>query len=195
MVSIIIAVIVIALVFWIISLYNKLVDLRNQYRNAFAQIDVQLKRRYDLIPNLVKTARSYMGHERDTLEAVTTARNAAQEASTEAAADPSNASSLRKLAQADAALGSSLARLFAVGEAYPDLKASQIMGQLSSELSATENQIAAIRETFNDAVTVYNTTLGQFPANAIASAFKFSPAELLKATESEAERKAVAVQF
>ena len=182
-------------VFWLVGAYNRLVAQRNEFKNAFAQIDVQLKRRYDLIPNLVETAKKYIAHERDTLEAVVKARNTAVSANTTAAADPANAEAMRQLGTAESGLTGALGRLFAVSEAYPDLKANQTMMQLSEELTSTENRIAFARQAFNDSVMGYNNSVQQFPSNFIANAFSFQPAELLKATESDEERKAVKVQF
>lgn len=184
-----------AIVFWAAAAYNRLVGQRNEFKNAFAQIDVQLKRRYDLIPNLVETAKKYIAHERETLEAVVKARNSAVAANTAAAADPSNAEAMRQLTSAEGGLAGALGRLFAVVEAYPDLKANQTMMQLTEELTSTENRIAFARQAFNDAVMSYNNAVQQVPSNFIASAFSFQPAELLKATESDEERKAVKVQF
>jgi LemA protein len=187
--------IIAVLVFWAIGAYNRLVDLRNRFKNAFAQIDVQLKRRYDLIPNLVETARAYMKHERETLEAVIRARNSAVTANAAAAADPGNATAIASLAAAEGLLGGALGKLFALAEAYPDLKANQNMMQLTEELTGTENKIAFARQAFNDAVMTFNTAVQQFPSNLLASIFNFAPAELLAATESADERKAVKVQF
>lgn len=187
--------VIVAIVFWLISLYNNLVDLRNRFKNAFSQIDVQLKRRYDLIPNLVETAKAYMAHERETLEAVIAARNSALSASQKAAADPANAGAMRDLAAAESTLAGGLGRLFALSEGYPDLKANQTMMQLSEELTSTENKVSFARQAFNDAVTFYNTAIEKFPGNLIAGTFGFLSAELLKATESEDERKAVKVSF
>jgi LemA protein len=187
--------IVVALVFWAIGAYNRLVGLRNRFKNAFAQIDVQLKRRYDLIPNLVETAKAYMKHERETLDAVIRARNTAVSANTAAAADPANAEAMKQLIAAEGALTGALGKLFALAEAYPDLKANQNMMQLSEELTGTENKISFARQAFNDAVMAYNTAVEQFPSNFIAGAFSFKQAELLQATESADERKAVKVQF
>jgi LemA protein len=180
---------------WGMSAYNRLVAQRNEFKNAFAQIDVQLKRRYDLIPNLVETAKKYISHERETLEAVTRARNSAVSAHAAVAGDPANPEAMRQLAAAEGGLSGALGRLFAVAEAYPDLKANQTMMQLTEELTSTENRIAFARQAFNDAVMTYNTAVQQFPSNFIAGAFSFQPAELLKATESDEERKAVKVQF
>jgi LemA protein len=187
--------IVAVLVFWAIGAYNRLVALRNRFKNAFAQIDVQLKRRYDLIPNLVETAKAYMKHERETLEAVIRARNSAMTANLAAAADPGNAAAITGLTAAEGALSGALGKLFALAEAYPDLKANQNMMQLTEELTGTENKIAFARQAFNDAVMTFNTAVQQFPSNLLASIFNFAPAELLAATESADERKAVKVQF
>jgi len=182
-------------VFGLVGAYNRLVAQRNEFKNAFAQIDVQLKRRYDLIPNLVETAKKYIAHERDTLEAVIKARNTAVSANTTAAADPSNPEAMRQLTSAEGGLTGALGRLFAVAESYPDLKANETMKQLSEELTSTENRIAFARQAFNDSVMTYNNSVQQFPSNFIASAFSFQPGELLKSTESDEERKAVKVQF
>lgn len=182
-------------VFWAIGAYNRLVDLRNRFKNAFAQIDVQLKRRYDLIPNLVETAKAYMKHERETLEAVIKARNTAVTANAAAAANPGNPAAMQGLMTAEGALTGALSKLFALAEAYPDLKANQNMMQLSEELTGTENKISFSRQAFNDAVMTYNTAAQQFPSNVIAGMFSFTPAELLQATENAEERKAVRVQF
>jgi LemA protein len=188
-------VLIAAVVFGAMAIYNRLVAQRNEFKNAFAQIDVQLKRRYDLIPNLVETAKKYIAHERETLEAVVKARNSAVSANTAAAGDPANPEAMRQLAAAEGGLSGALGRLFAVAEAYPDLKANQNMMQLTEELTSTENRIAFARQAFNDAVMTYNNAVQQFPSNFIAGAFSFPPAELLKATESDEERKAVKVQF
>jgi LemA protein len=187
--------IIAVLVFWAIGAYNRLVDLRNRFKNAFAQIDVQLKRRYDLIPNLVETAKAYMKHERETLEAVIRARSGAVTASASAAADPGNPVAMAGLASAEGLLGGALGKLFALAEAYPELKADQNMLQLTEELTGTENRIGFARQAFNDAVMTFNTAAQQFPSNLIASIFSFKTAELLAATESADERKAVKVQF
>src|SRR5512135_751762 len=187
--------VVVAHAFWAVGIYNGLVQLRNRFKNAFAQIDVQLKRRYDLIPNLVETAKAYMKHERETLEAVIRARNSAVTANSAAAADPGNASAIAGLTAAEGALSGALGKLFALAEAYPDLKANQNMMQLTEELTGTENKISFARQAFNDAVMSYNTSSQQFPTNVIASMFSFAPAELLKATESDDERRPVKVQF
>jgi len=179
----------------VISIYNGLVTTRNRYKNAYAQIDVQLKRRYDLIPNLVETAKGYIKHERETLEAVIKARNSAVGAAEKAAANPGDPAAMQSLAGAESALGGMLGRLFALAEAYPDLKANQNMMQLSEELTSTENKIAFSRQAFNDAVTAYNIAREKFPANIVAGMFNFGPAELLQATESAEERKAPKVSF
>ena len=192
---IVVLVIIAVVVFWAVGAYNRLVSLRNKFRNAFAQIDVQLKRRYDLIPNLVETAKAYMKHERETLENVIKARNTAVSANAAASADPGSVSAIQGLVAAEGALSGALSRLFALAEAYPDLKANQNMMQLTEELTGTENKISFARQSFNDAVMSYNTASQQFPTNVIASAFSFAPAELLKSTESDDERRAVKVQF
>jgi LemA protein len=168
-----------------IALYNRLVTLRNRFKNAFAQIDVQLKRRYDLIPNLVETARGYLKHERETLEAVIAARNQAAGAVKQAAAAPGNPQAMALLSGAESALTGALGRLFALAEAYPDLKANQTMMQLSEELTSTENRVAFARQAFNDAVMTYNTAREVFPAVLIAGAFQFSAAALLEIEDSE----------
>ena len=187
-------VILIMLIFWGISIYNGLVTLRNRFKNAFAQIDVQLKRRYDLIPNLVETAKGYMQHERETLEAVIAARNSAQSASQQAAADPSNGSAITALSGAETALTGTLGRLFAVMEAYPDLKANQNMLALQEELTSTENRIAFARQSYNDNVTTYNTARETFPSNIISGMFNFKEATLFEVT-NQAEKEAVKVSF
>jgi LemA protein len=192
---IVVLVIVAVVVFWAVGAYNRLISLRNKFRNAFAQIDVQLKRRYDLIPNLVETAKAYMKHERETLENVIRARNSAVTANAAASADPGSASAIQGLVVAEGALSGALSRLFALAEAYPDLKANQNMMQLTEELTGTENKISFARQAFNDAVMSYNTSSQQFPTNVIAGMFSFAPAELLQSTESDEERRAVKVQF
>ncbi|HYA76242.1 MAG TPA: LemA family protein [Burkholderiaceae bacterium] len=184
-----------AIVVWAILAYNGLVGSRNQVKNSFAQIDVQLKRRYDLIPNLVETAKGYIKHERETLEAVTRARNLAVSAHANVAADPTDAEAVKQLGAAEQTLRSSLMRFFAVAEAYPDLKANQNMMQVSEELTSTENKIAFARQAFNDSVMSYNNVVQQFPGNLIANVFGFKTAEQLAATEAPEERKAVHVQF
>jgi len=185
---VILGLIVLALIF-LIGIYNRLVSARNAYKNAFAQIDVQLTRRYDLIPNLVETAKGYIKHERETLEAVVRARTAAVAGLKAAAASPGDPAALQQLAGAENTLAGALGRLFAVAEAYPDLKANQNMMQLSEELTSTENKVAFARQAFNDAVMSYNTTREVFPNNFVASAFGFAPAELLEI--ESAEKRAV----
>jgi len=180
---------------WAIAIYNGLVTLRNRFKNAFAQIDVQLKRRYDLIPNLVETAKGYMKHERETLEAVIKARNTAVAAAQAALANPGNPAAMRELGQAEGALSGVLGRMFALAEAYPDLKANQNMLSLQEELTSTENKVAFSRQAYNDSVMEYNTRRESFPENIFAGAFGFGPAELLAATESPEERKAPKVAF
>jgi LemA protein len=162
-----------------IGIYNRLVNLRNRVKNAFAQIDVQLTRRYDLIPNLVETVKGYLAHERETLEAVISARNTAVAGLKAAAADPSDAQAIQELAGAEAALQGTLGRLFALAEAYPDLKANQNMMQLQEELASTENKVAFARQAFNDAVMNYNNSRENFPNTIVAGLFDFEPAEFL----------------
>jgi len=187
--------VVVVLAFWAMSIYNRLVQLRNRFKNAFAQIDVQLKRRYDLIPNLVETAKGYMKHERETLEAVIKARNQAVTAATAAGANPGNPAAMQGLNQAEGALTGMLGRLFALSEAYPDLKANQNMLSIQEELSSTENKVAFARQAFNDSVMEYNTKRESFPDTIFAGMFGFGAAELLQATESAEERKAPQVKF
>ncbi|MRR54948.1 MAG: LemA family protein [Deltaproteobacteria bacterium] len=176
---------IVAAVLYVIAVYNRLVTLRNRFKNAFAQIDVQLKRRYDLIPNLVETAKGYLKHERETLEAVIAARNQAAGAAKQAAAEPGNPQAMALLSGAEGALTGALGRLFALAEAYPDLKANQTMMQLSEELTSTENRVAFARQAFNDAVMTYNTAREVFPAVLIAGTFQFSAAALLEIEDSE----------
>ena len=187
--------IVVAIVFFAIVIYNRLVALRNRYKNAFAQIDVQLKRRYDLIPNLVEAAKGYLAHERQTLEAVIAARGAAITASQRAAAAPGDPAAMQGLAQAEGVLGGALGRLLAVFEAYPDLKANQNVLQVQEELTSTENKVAFARQAYNDSVMEYNTKRESFPDNIFAGVFNFKEAELLKVAESAEERKAPKVSF
>lgn len=192
---VVLGVLVLVAVFWAVGAYNRLVGLQNQFKNAFAQIDVQLKRRYDLIPNLVETAKGYMKHERETLEAVIAARNQAVNANAKAAADPTDPSAMHMMAAAEGMLTSSLGKMFALSEAYPELKANQNMMQLTEELTSTENRIAFARQAYNDGVMQYNTSREQFPGSIIAGMFAFKPAELLQATEAPEERKPVKVSF
>jgi len=187
--------VIIALAVWAISIYNRLVAMRNRFKNAFAQIDVQLKRRYDLIPNLVETAKGYIKHERETLEAVIKARNSALSAAQAAAAAPGNPAAMQQLGQAEGTLTGVLGRMFALAESYPDLKANQNMLALQEELSSTENKVAFARQAFNDSVMEYNTTRESFPDSIFAGMFGFAAAELLQATESAEERKAPQVKF
>jgi len=186
--------IIAAIVFWAVGIYNRLVNERNRVRNAFAQIDVQLTRRYDLIPNLVEAVKGYMKHERETLEAVIKARNAASSALDEAKADPANAAAMKKLGGAEGALAGVLGRLFALSEAYPDLKANQNMMQFQEELASTENKVAFSRQAFNDAVMSFNNSVQNFPNNFIAGMFGFEPASFLE-IESEEMRDAPEVSF
>jgi len=179
---------------FIIGGYNRLVALRNRYQNAYAQIDVQLKRRYDLIPNLVETAKGYIRHERGTLEAVITARNAAAAANVKAAQSPGDAAAMKELSGAESALTGTLGRLFAVAEAYPDLKANTTMMSLMEELTSTENKVAFARQAYNDAVMTYNTQRETFPTNTIAAPFNFGPAELFVLEKPE-EKEAPKVSF
>jgi len=184
--------VIILLVLYFISIYNRLVTARNTFKNAFAQIDVQLTRRYDLIPNLVETAKGYMKHERETLEAVIAARNAAYSGLKAAAADPTNAQALQQLSGAENQLGGAMGRLMVTVEAYPDLKANQNMMQLSEELTSTENRVAFARQAFNDAVLAYNNLREVFPNNLIAGGF--APAQLLELPKPEM-REAPKVSF
>jgi LemA protein len=185
MVLIIILVLLAVLVVWAVSIYNRLIASRNNFRNAFAQIDVQLTRRYDLIPNLVETARAYLKHERETLESVISARNSAMAGLKAAAANPGSAAALEQLSGAEAGLAGALGRLFAVAEAYPDLKANTTMMQLSEELTSTENRVAFARQAFNDAVMGYNNTREMFPNSLVAGWFSFEPAKMLDAPAPE----------
>ncbi|MBC8148692.1 MAG: LemA family protein [Verrucomicrobiaceae bacterium] len=184
--------VVVLLAFYGIGQYNGLVKLRNRFRNAFAQIDVQLKRRHDLIPNLVETAKAYLSHEKDTLEAVIKARNAAEAA--REGLSPDNAAGMEKLMAAEGGLGSVMGRLFALSESYPDLKANENMKQLSEELTSTENKVAYARQGYNDSVMVYNTKREVFPSNIIAGMFNFNVGVLFEVTD-ESEREVVKVDF
>ena len=180
--------------FWVIGAYNGLVTLRNRFKNAFAQIDVQLKRRYDLIPNLVETAKGYLKHERETLEAVIAARNTAYAASKAAAANPADAAAMKGLLGAESGLAGAMSRLMVVAEQYPDLKANQNMMQLTEELTSTENKISFARQAYNDAVTSFNSKREVFPTNLIAGMFNFAEAALFQ-VENAAEREAPKVKF
>ena len=191
---IVLLVILIGIGVFVVGLYNGLVAGRNGYKNAFAQIDVQLTRRYDLIPNLVETAKAYMAHERGTLEAVIQARNSAVSGLSAAKANPGDAAAMQQLAGADNALTQTLGRLFALSEAYPDLKANQNMMQLSEELTSTENKVAFARQAYNDAVMGYNNRREMFPGSMVANMFAFQPAEQLK-IESETKRDVPKVSF
>lgn len=179
---------------WAVSVYNGLVALRNQIKNAFAQIDVQLQRRYDLIPNLVETAKGFLKHERETLQAVTEARNAAMSAAKAASANPTSASAIAGLGAAEGALSGALSRMMLVAEAYPDLKSDRHMSQLMEELASTENKVAFARQAYNDTVMVYNTKRESFPAVMIAGTFGFEAMKQLEIETPEA-RKNVKVQF
>lgn len=190
----ILVVLAVVVLLYVIGAYNGLVQLRNRFKNAFAQIDVQLKRRYDLIPNLVETAKGYLKHERETLEAVIAARNSASSASNKAAANPDDSNAIKGLIGAESALTGAMGRFFALAEAYPDLKANQNMMQLTEELTTTENKIAFARQAYNDAVMLYNTRREQFPTVILAGMFNFGPAELFEITEA-AQREAVKVSF
>lgn len=187
-------IVLIAGAFWLISIYNRLVSLRNRFKNAFAQIDVQLKRRYELIPNLVETAKSYMAHEKETLEAVIAARQGAVAASGRAAGDPADASAIQGLMAAEATLTGTLGKLFALQENYPDLKADSAMQQLMEELTSTDNRVAFARQAYNDSVMEYNTSREMFPNNFISGPFKFLAARLFE-IDVAAEREAPKVSF
>jgi len=177
---------------FLVGQYNGLVKLRNRYRNAFAQIDVQLKRRHDLIPNLVETAKAYLSHERETLEAVIQARNAAESA--RSGVNPDDQAGMQKLMEAEGGLGSVMGRLFALSEAYPDLRSNENMKQLSEELTSTENKVAFARQSYNDSVMGYNNKREAFPSNVVAGAFNFGPAVLFEVSD-DSERDAVSVSF
>ena len=191
---IVVLVVIVLVVLFLVSTYNGLVTSRNAYKNAFAQIDVQLTRRYDLIPNLVEIAKGYMKHERETLEAVITARNGAVSGLKAAAANPGDASAVQQLSGAEAQLGGALGRLFALSEAYPDLKANQNMMQLSEELTSTENKVAFARQAYNDAVMSYNNHREVFPASMVSGMFNFAPAQQLEVAKPE-QREAPKVSF
>ncbi|MGC9451524.1 MAG: LemA family protein [Oceanipulchritudo sp.] len=190
----IIAILLVALVLYAIGVYNSLVTLRNRFKNAFAQIDVQLKRRYDLIPNLVETAKGYLKHERETLEAVIQARNTAAQAGAKAADNPGDPGAIKSLAGAETMLSGAMSRFFALAEAYPDLKANQNMMQLTEELTSTENKISFARQSYNDAVMTYNTRREQFPAVVFAGMLNFTEAQLFE-IEDKTEKEAPKVSF
>lgn len=186
--------ILLVVLIWAIAIYNNLVNLRNRVKNGFSQIDVQLTRRYDLIPNLVESVKGYMAHERGTLEDVINARNAAVSGLKQAAADPSDPEAIKALAGAEATLGGTLGRLFALAESYPELKANENMMQLQEELASTENKVAFARQAFNDAVMTYNNGREVFPNSLIANNFGFKPAEFLEIDQEE-KREAPQVSF
>ena len=191
----VIVVIAIVLIAWIVGLYNGLVVLKNRFKNAFAQIDVQLRRRYDLIPNLVETAKGYLKHEREALTAVIEARNQAAGAAKALAAAPGDPSAVKAFASAESGLAGLLSRLMVVVERYPELKADAQMSRVMEELSSTENRIAFARQAYNDAVTEYNTKRELFPTSIVAGMFNFDPAALLESTDSAAQREAPQVKF
>jgi LemA protein len=193
-ITVVVLVVLLGLVAFIIGGYNKLVTLRNRFKNAYAQIDVQLKRRYDLIPNLVEIAKGYLTHERETLENVTKARNIAYTASQAAAANPGDASAMKNLVSAETGLAGTLSRLMMVSEQYPNLKANENMMQLTEELTSTENKISFARQAYNDSVMVYNTDREVFPSNIIAGIFNFGPAELFVIDKPE-QKDAPKVSF
>jgi len=190
----IVLIVIVLAVLFVVGLYNGLVTARNGYKNAFAQIDVQLSRRHDLIPSLVETAKGYLAHERQTLEAVVTARNAAVAGLKAASANPGDAAAIQQLAGAEGTLSGALGRLFALAEAYPDLKANRNMMQLSEELTSTENKVSFARQAFNDAVMGYNNKREMFPGSVIAGMFSFQPAQLLE-IESPEKREVPKVSF
>ena len=191
----VVVVLVVVLIAWIVGLYNGLVVLKNRFKNAFAQIDVQLRRRYDLIPNLVETAKGYLKHERETLTAVIEARNQAAGAAKALAAAPGDPSAVKAFASAESGLAGLLSRLMVVVERYPELKADAQMSRVMEELSSTENRIAFARQAYNDAVTEYNTRRELFPTSIVAGMFNFDPAALLESTDSAAQREAPQVKF
>ena len=191
----VVAVVAVVVIMWVVGLYNGLVVLKNRFKNAFAQIDVQLRRRYDLIPNLVETAKGYLKHERETLTAVIEARNQAAGAAKALAAAPGDPSAVKAFASAESGLAGLLSRLMVVVERYPELKADAQMSRVMEELSSTENRIAFARQAYNDAVTEYNTKRELFPTSIVAGMFNFDPAALLESTDSAAQREAPQVKF
>jgi LemA protein len=193
--AIVVLALILAVVFWLVAIYNGLVELRNRFKNAFSQIDVQLKRRNDLIPNLVESVKGYMQHERGTLDAVIKARGNAVSAAQAAAASPGDPAAMQTLGRAEGVLGGALGRMVAVFEQYPDLKANQNVLGLQEELSSTENKVAFSRQAYNDSVMEYNTRRESLPAAMFAGALGFGPAQLLESTESAEERKAPQVRF
>ena len=193
--SLIFMVIVAVVIFWAVGAYNRLVRLKNIIANSFGQIDVQLKRRYDLIPNLVEAAKKYLQHERDTLEAVIAARNQARNASDAVRSRPANAEAVLALSAAEQTLDGSLGRLFAIAEAYPELKADETIRELSEELTSTENKVTFARQAYNDAVLDYNNAQGQFPAVLIARLFSFAPSAMLQATQNASERETLRIKL
>jgi len=193
--AIVVLALILAVIFWLVAIYNGLVELRNRFKNAFSQIDVQLKRRNDLIPNLVESVKGYMQHERGTLDAVIKARGNAVSAAQAAAASPGDPAAMQTLGRAEGVLGGALGRLIAVFEQYPDLKANQNVLGLQEELSSTENKVAFARQAYNDSVMEYNTRRESLPAAMFAGALGFGPAQLLESTESAEERKAPQVRF
>lgn len=192
--TIIVLVVLAALVLYLISIYNQLVALRNRFKNAFAQIDVQLRRRYDLIPNLVETAKGYLKHERETLEAVIQARNQAAAANKKAAANPTDGNAIQALIGAETALTGTMGKFFALAESYPDLKGDMTIAQLMEELTSTENKVAFARQAYNDSVMIYNTSREQFPNVIVANNLSFKEAALFE-IQDEAQRDTVRVSF
>lgn len=193
--SLVFMVVLAIVIFWAVGAYNRLVRLKNIIANSFGQIDVQLKRRYDLIPNLVEAAKKYLQHERDTLEAVIAARNQARNASDAVRSRPANAEAVLALSAAEQTLDGSLGRLFAIAEAYPELKADETIRELSEELTSTENKVTFARQAYNDAVLDYNNAQGQFPAVLIARLFSFAPSAMLQATQNASERETLRIKL
>ncbi len=193
--SLVFMVVMAIVIFWAVGAYNRLVRLKNVIGNSFGQIDVQLKRRYDLIPNLVEAAKKYLQHERDTLEAVIAARNQARNASDAVRSRPANAEAVLALSAAEQTLDGSLGRLFAIAEAYPELKGDETIRELSEELTSTENKVTFARQAYNDAVLDYNNAQGQFPAVLIARLFSFAPSAMLQATQNATERETLRIKL